>query len=103
MKVFEILHGVIPQLSEEDIIKRLQNFDWKYEYSDDLSHIARSNKQLELLENLIYKMWKSNPDRAVFIWNTNTPLATEDVTVVPSFIYRLASQDSDVVLPSQIN
>ena len=100
MKVFEILYGNIPQLTVEDIAARLRSFDWKYEYSDDLSRIASGNKQLELLENMVYQLWKKNPEEAILLWNKNTPLATEDISVVPSFIYRLANQDSDVILPT---
>lgn len=100
MKVFEILYGAVPQITEEDIANRLRNFDWKYEYSDDLTRIASGNKQLELLENMVYQLWKKEPEKAMRLWNENTPLATPDISVVPSFIFRLANQDTDAVLPT---
>jgi hypothetical protein len=100
MKVFEILYGTLPQVSEEDIANRLRNFDWKYEYSDDLTRVASGNKQLELLENMVYQLWKTEPEKAIRLWNANTPVATPDISVAPSFIYRLANQDPDAVLPT---
>ena len=100
MKVFEILYKHEIAISEEDVANRLKSFDWQYEFSPDLSKIAIGNKQLELLENMVYQIWKKDPVKAVTLWYANTPVGTSDASVVPSFILRLAAQDN-VILPEQ--
>lgn len=91
MKVSEILNGDLPVFNEEEIADKLRKFDWKYEFSDDLRRVAMGNKQLEILENQIYQLWKNNPDKAVHIWNVNSQQSHEDKTIIPSFILRRAA------------
>ena len=92
MKVFEILRNDVSVVTEQQIIERLKSFDWKYEWSEDTRKIKRAEKELELLENMVYILWKSNPDRAIEIWNNNSP-GLAGKTVVPSFIHRLEYQE----------
>lgn len=92
MKVFEILRNDVTAVTEQQIIERLKSFDWKYEWSEDTRRTARGEKELELLENMVYRLWKTNPAKAVQIWNENTP-GTSDKTVTPSFIFRLQAQE----------
>jgi hypothetical protein len=91
MKVFEVFHKDLASISEEEMISKLKTFNWNYEYQPN---IKKSLKELELLENFIYQMWKKNPERAIKIWNENTPFASSDKSVVPSFIFRLQAQDA---------
>jgi hypothetical protein len=93
MKVFEILRNDTPAATEQQIIERMKGFDWKYEFAEDDRRVKRGQKELELLENLVYQFWKINPDRAVQIWNTYSPGLSEANTVVPSFIFRLQAQE----------
>jgi hypothetical protein len=92
MKVFEMLRNDVALLPEQQIIDRLQHFDWKYEFGDDERQIQKGERELEILENLVYRVWKSNPDRALQIWNQNTP-GKSAVPVTPSFIFRLEAQE----------
>lgn len=89
MKVFEILGPAA--ISEEALIKRLKTFDWKYEFSDDIGRINRGNRDLDLLENAMYEFWKKSPERAIELWNTYSPVGKPGV--IPSFIFRMESQE----------
>jgi hypothetical protein len=91
MKLFEILNNVTI-INDAQLIERLRKFDWQYEYSDDVYKINKCKNELSLLENSIYKLWKSNPDKAISIWNKYTYTGTTEL-VVPSFIFRLQSQE----------
>lgn len=93
MKVFEVLRDNVSSVNEEEIAKRLETVDWHYEFSDDFRRIAKGRVDMELLENLVYRLWKENPERAVELWNSKCPFVPEDKTVVPSFIYRLQVQE----------
>lgn len=93
MKVFEILRSDIPALTEEQIIGRLKTFDWKYEFSEDSRRVMKGERELEVLENIVYRLWKTNPDRAVQIWNEHSPGSARSTTV-PSFIFRLQAQET---------
>lgn len=90
MKVFEILRTDVVALSDQEIVSRLKSFDWGYEFKP---HNKKTLRELELLENIIYQKWKKNPDRAVKLWNENVPYSPDDKSTVPSFIFRLQSQD----------
>jgi hypothetical protein len=91
MKVFEILRDDVQTVSEEQIKDRLSKFDWLYEYQSDSRKVSRGARELELLENLVYRLWKQNPDRAIQLWSEHCPGAAAGV--VPSFIFRLENQD----------
>lgn len=93
MKVFEILRDDVKSVTEEQIVERMQRFDWKYEFSDDVSRIATGLREMELIENMVYQFWKQNPDKAVALWWENSDGAPEDRTIVPSFILRLQAQE----------
>ena len=93
MKVFELFKPASEEISESVIVEKLKNFDWKYEFSDDISRITWGLREMQLIENLIYKFYKSNPEKAVELWNNNSPEAPSDKTVVPSFIVRLQALD----------
>ena len=93
MKVFEILHGDIANVSEEQIVNRLKKLDWKYEFSDDFYRASIGKREMELVENMVYRFWKKEPERAVAVWWENSPISPSDKTVVPSFILALGSQD----------
>jgi len=93
MKVFEILRNDITAVTEQQIIDRLKAFNWKYEFSESASVVQKGEKELELLENMIYRLWKTNPEKAVQIWSEHAPGYSGQTTVVPSFIFRLQSQD----------
>jgi hypothetical protein len=90
MKVFEVLRKDLDAISEEEIASRLNRFNWDYEFQPNL---RKNLKELEILENLVYQVWKKNPEKAVQIWNENTPYSQKDKTIVPSFIFRLQAQD----------
>jgi len=95
MKVFEVLHTDLPQVSEEQILARLKSFDWQYEFAEDFRRISSGNRELELLENMVYQLWKTQPERAVSIWNEHCQSAPADKTATPSFILRLQLQEDD--------
>jgi len=93
MKVFELLRTDVPNITEQQVIERLKGFDWKYEFSENISHITWGMRELELIENLVYQVWKKNPESAINIWNEHSPEGTGNKSIVPSFILRLQSQD----------
>ena len=95
MKVFELLRSDIKVVSEEQIVERMKRFDWKYEFAEDISRIAWGNRELEIIENMIYQMWKASPDKAVALWNEHGQGTPADKTVVPSFIFRLEAQENE--------
>lgn len=93
MKVFELLNNNLEEISEQQVVDRMKSFDWKYEFSDDVSKITWGNRELQLIESMVYKLYKKQPDKAVAIWNQMSPAAPADKTIVPSFIIRLAATD----------
>ena len=93
MKVFEILRNDVPPMTEEQVIARLKAFDWSYEFSDDFRRQAHGRREMEILENLVYRLWKQNPENAVRIWNEHCPYVSEDRNTTPSFIFSLQYQD----------
>lgn len=93
MKVFEILRDDVKAVTEQQVIDRMAGFDWKYEFSDDVSRITCGSRELELIENMVYRLWKMDPDRAVRVWNENCPDSPSDKTIAPSFIFRLQNQE----------
>lgn len=93
MRVFEILHKDIKQVSEQEIADRMTRFDWKYEFSDDTRQIERGARELELIENMIYQLWKKDKDAAIRLWNENAP-GVQDKSTPPSFIFRLEAQEN---------
>lgn len=93
MKVFELLRNNVAMVTEQQIIDKLRVFDWQYEFSEDARRVSRGSRELELLENMIYNLWKTNPVRAVQIWNENAPGFQSAKVVMPSFIFRLQSQE----------
>lgn len=91
MKLFEILQNDASDVTEENLITRLKNFDWKYEFAEDAGRQRRGGQAMNILENAVYKLWKKNPDLAIEIWNSYSPQGSPGT--VPSFILRLESQD----------
>jgi hypothetical protein len=79
--------------TEQDIASRLKSFNWNYEFSPDLSKIVAGNKQLSILESLVYDLWKRDPSSAIKLWNSNTPIGSNDDSIVPSFIMKRAAQE----------
>lgn len=94
MKVFEIFRTAVDEVSEQHIIERIKKFDWKYEFSEDISKLTWGNRELQLIENLVYKLYKLHPEKAVAIWNEHSPESPQDKSITPSFILRLAAQDN---------
>lgn len=80
-------------VSEQQVIERLQGFDWAHDFSNDFVKIATGQREMRVIENLVYKLWKNDPDRAIEIWNTYCPYVSEDKNTIPSFIYRLQFHD----------
>lgn len=93
MKVFEILRPEAQEVTEQQVIARIKNFDWKSEFSEDVSRITWGMRELELIENMVYQVYKKNPETAINIWNEYSPEGTGDKSIIPSFILRLESQD----------
>jgi hypothetical protein len=93
MKVFEILRDDVKTVTEQEVIARMRAFNWSYEYDESFARQAWGARELELIENMVYQLWKNEPDRAVQIWNENVDTAPADKTVVPSFIFRLQAQE----------
>ena len=91
MKVFEILRNDASPISEQEVVRRLRTFDWSYEFSGDTHRYRSGARQLELLENMVYELWKIDKDVAVRAWNDNAP-DVQDKTATPSFIFRLEAQ-----------
>lgn len=91
MKVFEILREDIANVSEEQVAARLKAFNWKYEFADDFRKQARGEQEMQVLENMVYQLWKNKPERAVKLWNESCPGA--DAGTTPSFIFRLQAQE----------
>lgn len=87
MKVSEILQGPV---TEEIVASRLKNFDWKYEFAEDIRRQQRGHQAMLQLESQVYEFWKQNPERAITLWTKHSPYGKEGVT--PSFILRLESQ-----------
>ena len=93
MKVFEILRNDVAVVTEDAVVERMKRFDWKYEFSDDVTKLAWGQRELELIENMVYQLWKKEPEKTVAMWNTKSPEGSEDKTIVPSFIIRLQEQE----------
>jgi hypothetical protein len=93
MKVFELLRPEVQEVTEQQVIARIKDYDWKSEFSDDVSRITWGMRELELIENMVYQVYKKSPDNAINIWNEYSPEGTGDKSIVPSFILRLQSQD----------
>ena len=91
MKVFEILRSNESAITEEALITQLKKFDWQYEFAEDARRQRKGHQQMNVLENMVYQLWKSNPEKAVHLWNTYSPYGNDGIT--PSFILRLQSQD----------
>ena len=93
MKVFEILQRDVAILSESQVAERLQSMDWEYEFSDDTRRYSRGQKNLELIENAIYQLWKTKPETAISLWARYCPSSMKNESVTPSFIFRLQAQE----------
>ncbi len=91
MKVFEVLRKDLTPLPEQELISRLSNFDWKYEFSTSSTEQLRGERELQLLENQVYQLWKQSPERALNLWEEYCPWAPKGA--VPSFIMRLEAQE----------
>ena len=91
MKLFEVLRKDLTPLSERELVGRLRDFDWKYEFSTSSQAQARGEKELQLLENQIYLLWKQEPEKALSLWTSFCPWAVAGST--PSFIMRLEAQE----------
>lgn len=91
MKLFEVLRKDLTPLSERELVARLRDFDWKYEFSQNGKQYKRAEAELELLENQVYLLWKQNPERALALWDAHCPWSAKGG--VPSFIMRLESQE----------
>ena len=87
MKVSDILQNVV---TEENLANRLKNFDWKYEFAEDIRRQNRGHKAMMEVEALMYEFWKKNPDRALELWTKYSPYGKPGVT--PSFILRLEQE-----------
>lgn len=86
MKLFELRS--LP-LTEETIAERIRKADWMYEFSDDERRQERGEREMSKLESMVFEYWKQNPDKAVELWNTLSPVGARDKKMVPSFILRL--------------
>lgn len=96
MKVFEIIKNIPKSVTADEVEEKLKNFDWKYEFSDDVARCAVGHRELELIENLVYRLWKTDESVALNLWwkySGGNPHG--DVTIVPSFIIRLQEQNRD--------
>jgi hypothetical protein len=92
MKVLEILHA--ESVAESHVIERIRAFDWNCEFSDDLSRFSASRKELGIIENQVYQLWKRDPEAALRAWNENVPHSPLDKSATPSFIFRLEAQET---------
>lgn len=88
MKVFEILQTKAP-VNENELIYKLKNCDWNYEYSMDERRQRRGHEAMAKLEMQVYELWKQNPAKAEQLWNEYSPFKT---SMTPSFILRLEAQ-----------
>lgn len=93
MRVLEVLNTKSKPLSEDKIESRLRNFNWNFEFSEDLMDIANGQRELQVLENLIYQYWKQEPEKAIALWNKTCPYVSESKDAIPSFIYKLQTQE----------
>ena len=93
MKVFELLNNNVDEITEEQVANRMKNFDWKYEFSDDVSRITWGIREMQIIESMVYKFYKQKPESAVALWNNMSPMAPADKTVVPSFLIRMKDAD----------
>jgi len=96
MKVFEILRPEIKPAPKSYIVERMQKFNWKFEFSDEVWKIKDNLREMEVIENLVYQHWKENPDEAVEMWWKYGEKAPFDKTLTPSFILRLKAQEEQV-------
>lgn len=90
MKVQDILQAPT-QTNDKNIEESLKKFNWRYEFSDDLSEIQKGTQKLALIENQIYNIWKKNPDKAIDLWNKYCPWSQKSGT--PIFLLRLEAQE----------
>lgn len=91
MKVFEILDSKEVTLAE--VSERLRQFDWRYEFSENLSRVSRGHKELASLERQVYECWKRNPEATVLAWNESMPDSPADKTTIPSFIINMHARE----------
>jgi hypothetical protein len=90
MKVFELLREDVKAVTEEQVVARMKGFNWKYEFLDDPRKVMYGTRELELIENMVYRLWKQDADIAMKVWHENCPSSHG---VIPSFIYRLQAQE----------
>jgi hypothetical protein len=89
MKVIDILpKGAAQNVNEEQLISKMKSVDWNYEFNTNLSKLAKASKEIDVIENLVYQLWKQKPDRAINIWNTFCPDTPNNEIVTPSFLMR---------------
>lgn len=94
MKVSEVLQDEVVPVTEEQVVARLKTADWRYEFSDDFRRISSGQREMQVIESMVFRFWKQNPDRAIAMWNEHCPFTKDvDKATVPSFIYRLQSQE----------
>ena len=94
MKVSDIFRSNVDEVSEQNVIERIKKFDWKYQFSEDISRLPWGNRELQMIEALVYKFYKLQPEKAVAIWNEHSPESPQDKSITPSFILRLMEQDT---------
>lgn len=93
MKVIDILPEQAAQhINENQLISRMKSVDWNYEFDTSIFRQSKMAKEVDLIESLIYQLWKQKPERALQIWNTHCPLHDSP--------YGLNSPDNEIVTPS---
>jgi len=86
MRLFELQSR---PLTEETIAEKIRKADWMYEFSDDERRQERGRLEMERLESMVFEYWKKNPEKAVELWNTLSPVGARDKLTTPSFIVEL--------------
>jgi hypothetical protein len=93
MKVIDILPQSSTQIvNEEQLINKMKTVDWNYEFNNNSAQQSKSAKEVDVIENLVYQLWKQKPDKAINIWNKYCPDTPTGEIVTPSFILRFQAQ-----------
>lgn len=98
MKISDVISDVASDISESQVVNALKTVNWGHELSDDVIVFLEGQREMRNVENLVFKFWKQNPDRALQLWHEHCPYVAEQIST-PSFIYKLKLYEE---APSQL-
>ncbi|MDO5693507.1 MAG: zincin-like metallopeptidase domain-containing protein [Pseudomonadota bacterium] len=65
----------LARMSKADMVsaleKRMKNFDWSFEYSDDYRGTAKEREELESIKKDLHELSRDDPAQAAALWDAN--------------------------------